>query len=155
MKPALGEIWVYLSASPLLHLTLTLCAYLLGDWLFRRSGRKALFNPVLLAVLTLVALLAFTDTPYPTYFAGAQFVHFLLGPATVALAVPLYFNFSKLRSLWMPLSLGLLAGSATAALSSVGIAHSDCHDHCSRSSNSWSVRVVRSTSKWARVFLGS
>lgn len=122
MKPALGEIWVYLSASPLLHLTLTLCAYLLGDWLFRRSGRKALFNPVLLAVLTLVALLAFTDTPYPTYFAGAQFVHFLLGPATVALAVPLYFNFSKLRSLWMPLSLGLLAGSATAALSSVGIA---------------------------------
>ncbi len=122
MKPALGEIWVYLSASPLLHLTLTLCAYLLGDWLFRRSGRKALFNPVLLAVLTLVALLAFTDTPYPTYFAGAQFVHFLLGPATVALAVPLYFNFSKLRSLWMPLSLGLLAGSASAALSAVGIA---------------------------------
>ena len=122
MKPALGEIWVYLSASPLLHLTLTLCAYLLGDWLFRRSGRKALFNPVLLAVLTLVALLAITDTPYPTYFAGAQFVHFLLGPATVALAVPLYFNFSKLRSLWMPLSLGLLAGSATAALSAVGIA---------------------------------
>jgi len=122
MKPALNEIWVYLSASPLLHLTLTLCAYLLGDWLFRKSGRKPLFNPVLLAVLGLVTLLTLTATPYPTYFAGAQFVHFLLGPATVALAVPLYFNFSKLRRLWMPLSVGLLAGSVTAALSAVGIA---------------------------------
>lgn len=122
MRPALNEIWVYLSTSPLLHLTLTVCAYLLGDWLFRRSGRRALFNPVLLAVLMLVAVLMLTDTSYQTYFAGAQFVHFLLGPATVALAVPLYFNFSKLRRLWLPLSVGLLAGCLTAALSAIGLA---------------------------------
>lgn len=118
----LGEIWVYLSASPLLHLTLTVVAYLAADWLYRKSGRNPLLNPVLLAVAALVALLAASGTSYPAYFEGAQFVHFLLGPATVALAVPLYFNFSKVRRLWLPLAAGLLAGAVTAALSAVGIA---------------------------------
>jgi predicted murein hydrolase (TIGR00659 family) len=118
----LEEIWVYLSASPLLHLTLTVVAYLAADWLYRKSGRNPLLNPVLLAVATLVALLAASSTSYPAYFEGAQFVHFLLGPATVALAVPLYFNFSKVRRLWLPLAAGLLAGAVTAALSAVGIA---------------------------------
>lgn len=123
MNPGrLGEIWVYLAASPLLHLTLTLAAYLLADFVYRRSGRRSLLHPVLLAVLLLVGLLAATGTSYPTYFEGAQFVHFLLGPATVALAVPLYFNFRKLKRLWLPLTAGLLAGAATAALSAVGIA---------------------------------
>lgn len=84
-----GDIWVYLSASPLLHLTLTLAAYLAADWLFRRSGHKALLNPVLLAVLALVSILTATGTRYETYFEGAQFIHFLLGPATVALAMGL------------------------------------------------------------------
>lgn len=122
MPGSFREIWVYLAASPLLGLTLTLAAYLLGDWIYRRARQHPLLNPVLLAIALLVALLTLTDTSYPTYFEGAQFVHFLLGPATVALAVPLYFNFSKLRRLWLPLLGGLLAGSLTAAVSAIGIA---------------------------------
>jgi predicted murein hydrolase (TIGR00659 family) len=118
----LGEIWVYLSTSPLLHLTLTVVAYLAGDFLYRRSGRQPLLHPVLLAIMMLVALLTASRTTYPTYFEGAQFVHFLLGPATVALAVPLYLNFGKLGRLWLPLVIGLLVGTSTAALSAVGIA---------------------------------
>jgi predicted murein hydrolase (TIGR00659 family) len=118
----LTEIWVYLAASPLLHLTLTVAAYLLADFVYRKSGRRSLLNPVLVAVLILVGLLTASDTSYPTYFEGAQFVHFLLGPATVALAVPLYFNFWKLKRLWLPITAGLLAGAATAALTAVGIA---------------------------------
>lgn len=116
------DIWVYLAATPLLGLTLTLVAYLLGDWIYRRANRHPLLNPVLLAVIALVTLLSITRTPYQTYFEGAQFVHFLLGPATVALAVPLYFNFSKLRRLWLPLLGGLIAGSLTAAVSAIGFA---------------------------------
>jgi predicted murein hydrolase (TIGR00659 family) len=77
---------------------------------------------VLLAVLMLVGLLTVSATSYPTYFEGAQFVHFLLGPATVALAVPLYFNFWKLKRLWLPISVGLLAGAVTAALLAAAIA---------------------------------
>jgi predicted murein hydrolase (TIGR00659 family) len=119
VRDSFREIWVYLAATPLLHLTLTLGAYLLGDWIYRRAGKHPLLNPVLLAILMLVALLSLTRTPYPTYFEGAQFVHFLLGPATVALAVPLYF---KLRRLWLPLLGGLIVGSLTAALSAIGIA---------------------------------
>jgi predicted murein hydrolase (TIGR00659 family) len=119
---SLREVWVYLAATPLLGLTLTLATYLLGDWIYRRANHHPLLNPVLLAVAALVVLLSVTRTPYPTYFDGAQFVHFLLGPATVALAVPLYFNFSKLRRLWLPLLGGLVAGSLTAAVSAIGIA---------------------------------
>lgn len=118
----LAEIWVYLAASPLLHLTLTVLAYLVGDWLYRRANMHPLLNPVLLAVVMLVTLLTLTDTAYPTYFEGAQFVHFFLGPATVALAVPLYFNFHKLRRMWLPLLGGLLVGAVTAVLSAIGVA---------------------------------
>jgi len=122
MSGSFREIWVYLAATPLLGLTITLIAYLLGDWIYRRANHHPLLNPVLLAVVALVTVLYATGTPYQTYFDGAQFVHFLLGPATVALAVPLYFNFSKLRRLWLPLLGGLIAGSVTAALSAIGIA---------------------------------
>jgi len=118
----LTEIWVYLSASPLLHLSLTVVAYLIADGLYRRAGRHPLLHPVLISIVVLVSALTATGTEYSTYFEGAQFVHFLLGPATVALAVPLYFNFPKLRQLWLPLAAGLLCGALTAALSAVAIA---------------------------------
>ena len=118
----LADIWVYLAASPLLHLTLTLLAYLIGDWLYQRANMHPLLNPVLLAIVMLVSLLTATRTSYATYFEGAQFVHFLLGPAVVALAVPLYFNAHYLRRMWLPVLGGLLVGATTAVLSAVGVA---------------------------------
>ena len=118
----LADIWVYLAASPLLHLTLTLLAYLIGDWLYQRANMHPLLNPVLLAIVMLVSLLTVTRTSYAAYFEGAQFVHFLLGPAVVALAVPLYFNAHYLRRMWLPLLGGLMVGAATAVLSAVGAA---------------------------------
>ena len=119
---SIGEIWVYLAASPLLWLSMTLAVYLVGQWLFRRSGGRALFNPVALAITLLVSLLLLTGTPYTTYFSGAQFIHFLLGPATVALAIPLYLHWDRVRRLFLPILAGLLAGSLTAILSAMGIA---------------------------------
>jgi len=110
----IGEIWVYLAATPLTGLTVTLAAYLFGRWLFRRSGHFPLLNPVLIAVVSLVGLLTLTGVGYHTYFEGAQFVHFLLGPATVALAVPLYRQFEKVRRSALSLGGALLAGSLTA-----------------------------------------
>jgi predicted murein hydrolase (TIGR00659 family) len=118
----LGDIWVYLSATPLLGLTATLLAYLLAYWIYERVRFNPLANPVAIAVCLLVGLLVLTDTPYRTYFEGAQFVHFLLGPATVALAIPLYDQRAKLARLWLPLTLGLAAGVVTAIVSAVGIA---------------------------------
>ncbi len=121
MTPRLNELWVYLAASPLLGLTVTLVAYQGAYWIFRRSGMHPLANPVLLAVSLLVALLLATGTPYRTYFDGAQFVHFLLGPATVALAVPLYTQFRRVRAMALPIAVGLAAGSLTAILSAVAV----------------------------------
>jgi predicted murein hydrolase (TIGR00659 family) len=77
---------------------------------------------VLLSVLALVAILWATGTPYATYFEGAQFVHFLLGPATVALAIPLYAQLARLKRLALPLLLTLVVGSVTAAMSAVAVA---------------------------------
>jgi len=119
----LGDIWVYLAASPLLHLTLTVLAYLLGDWVFRRSGRRAVLNPVLLSMILLVIVLTVTGTEYQTYFAGAQFVHFMLGPATVALAVPLYRNLPTIRRLWLPILASIAIGALVSATSAVLVAH--------------------------------
>ena len=122
MDRLIGEIWVYLAASPLLWLTMTLVAYLAGQWLFQRSGGRALFNPVALAIALVVLLLLLTDTPYATYFSGAQFIHFLLGPATVVLAIPLYLHWERVRQLFLPIIAGLATGSLIAILSAMGLA---------------------------------
>jgi predicted murein hydrolase (TIGR00659 family) len=119
----LGGIWVYLAASPLLGLTLTLLAYQGAVLVSKACKGHPLANPVLLAIAALVALLSATGTPYRTYFDGAQFVHFLLGPATVALAIPLHAQLKRLRVMAIPLLAALLAGSLTAGLSAVLIGH--------------------------------
>jgi predicted murein hydrolase (TIGR00659 family) len=118
----LGTLWVYLSTSPLLGLVVTLLAYILSCRLYEMGNRHPLLNPVALAMVLLILLLMLTGTPYSRYFEGAQFVHFLLGPATVALAVPLYQQFSKLRELWSVVLLTILAGVLCATLSAVGVA---------------------------------
>lgn len=118
----LGQVWVYLSASPLLWLSVTLVAYLAAFGLYRMAGDNPLLNPVALAVALLIAILLATGTPYATYFEGAQFVHFLLGPATVALAVPLYRQLGRLRRLWLPVAVAVVVGVTVAALSAVAIA---------------------------------
>lgn len=122
MNDRVASLWVYLSASPLLHLTLTVCFFVAARWLYRVTGKHSWMNPVLLTVLALVLVLKITDTPYSVYFEGAKFVHFLLGPATVALAIPLYRQWACLKRHPMALSVSLLIGSITAATSAVVIA---------------------------------
>jgi predicted murein hydrolase (TIGR00659 family) len=115
----LKDIWVYLAASPLLHLTLTLVAFQAGAWIYARVNKNPLANPVLIAVLIVLALLLGTGTSYSTYFEGAQFVHFLLGPATVALAIPLYRQLEQIKRSALAILVSLISGSLTAALTAV------------------------------------
>ena len=77
---------------------MTLLAFALGDAVSARLRRHPLANPVVIAAGLLIALLIATGTPYSTYFEGAQFVHFLLGPATVALGLPLWRNRVAVRA---------------------------------------------------------
>ncbi|MGB8338994.1 MAG: LrgB family protein [Burkholderiales bacterium] len=121
MPQKFTELWVYLATTPLLGLTITLLTYQAAYWLYRRGNFNPLLNPVALSVAALVLLLLASGTPYETYFDGAKFVHFLLGPATVALAIPLYSQMNKLKQMLLPLLAALLAGAATAIISAVGI----------------------------------
>jgi len=122
MNENVASMWVYLSASPLLHLTITVTLFVLARWLYRKTGQRAWLNPVLLTVLVIVGLLSFTNTPYDVYFEGAQFVHFLLGPATVALAVPLYRQINLVKRYPLALLASIVCGSVVAMLTAVFIA---------------------------------
>jgi predicted murein hydrolase (TIGR00659 family) len=122
MTSRFTDIWVYLSASPLLGLTATLLAYQFAYAIYARARFNPLANPVAIAVAILVLILTVTKTPYQTYFDGAQFVHFLLGPATVALAIPLYQQVEKLKRDWFALLASAVLGSAAAIATAMGVA---------------------------------
>lgn len=114
-------LWVYLTQTPLLWLTVTLAAYAVADALAERAGRHPLVNPVLVSVVLVGGLLLVSGTDYSTYFGGAQFIHFLLGPATVALALPLWEHRALVMRAGLPMLAALVAGSVTAAVSAMGI----------------------------------
>ncbi|SKA37667.1 TIGR00659 family protein [Enhydrobacter aerosaccus] len=122
MSEPFYKLWVYLAAGPLVWLTATLIAYQIGRYLQARTRGNPAANPVLIAVILLVLLLARTDVPYAQYFAGAQFVHFLLGTATVALGLPLWREAAMLRRHIGPLLLSIAGGSVTAAGTAVVVA---------------------------------
>jgi predicted murein hydrolase (TIGR00659 family) len=120
MTSNLNDIWAYLAATPLLGLTATLLAYQFAFMIYTKAKMSPLANPVAIAVVILVLLLTVTKTSYETYFSGAQFVHFLLGPATVALAVPLDQQLNKLKRHWFSFLMAALLGSASAIAVAMG-----------------------------------
>jgi predicted murein hydrolase (TIGR00659 family) len=120
--PSLADIWVYLSATPLFGLTLTLVAYLVAESIYQRSNKHPLANPVLIAICVIIATLTITKTDYQTYFQGAQFVHFLLGTATVALAIPLARLWKELAAQALPLMVAMLMGGAVSVLVAISVA---------------------------------
>ncbi len=115
------QLWVFLSTTPLFGLTLTLAAYVLAHAFYVRVGQAPWANPVPWTVVLIAALLLASGTPYPTYFSGAQFIHFLLGPAVVAMAWPLWQRREELRRRWLAILVAGLAGGFTAAGSAVVI----------------------------------
>ena len=119
--PKFVELWIYLSATPLFGLTATLVIYVLAQAAYTRLNQAAWANPVLWTVVVLACALLAGDVPYPTYFAGAQFIHFLLGPAVVALAWPLWQRRIELRRRWGRLLVAALAGGTAASLSAVAL----------------------------------
>jgi putative effector of murein hydrolase len=105
------ELWRRLAAEPLFWLAATLGAYALGLRLQAVARGFPLANPVLIAIVLIGVLLRATGTPYQAYFAAAQPIHLLLGPATVALAVPLVAALPLLRRSLGGVGLALVAGA--------------------------------------------
>ena len=119
--PQFVELWVYLSATPLFGLTATLVVYVLAHAFYVRVQQAPWANPVLWTVLVIAGGLLSTGVSYPTYFAGAQFIHFLLGPAVVALAWPLWERRVELLRRWRLLLVAALAGGVAASGSALAL----------------------------------
>ena len=112
----LYNIWIYLQAEPLFWLTLTIGSYLIADFIYRKSNLFPLLNPVAISVLLVSLILIFFNIQYERYFEGAKFIHFLLGPATVALAVPIYKKWDLIVINSKAIFISLLIGSIFAIL---------------------------------------
>jgi putative effector of murein hydrolase len=121
MNVVVQNLWTPLETTPLLWLAVTLAAYSLGRLVQQACKGSAFASPVLIAVILVAAVVLATRTSYQAYFAGAQFINFLLGPATIALAVPLAKNYDLIRKNLHNIGLALLAGSITSVVSGVAI----------------------------------
>jgi predicted murein hydrolase (TIGR00659 family) len=110
-----------LSTGPLLYLGLTCAVYAIAVEINRRSGCHPIANPVLLSVCCLIAFLWFAHVDYQHYFANVQLIHFLLGPATVALAAPLFRHHQTVRQAALPILAGVVCGSAAGVLTALAI----------------------------------
>jgi len=95
----------------LLWLPCTIVLYAGSSALYRRLDKAPIANPTLLTIIALVLILAYSGIPYKSYFEGVEVLHYLLGTAVVALALPLYRNASRLRGRYLCMALALVAGS--------------------------------------------
>ena len=116
-KDKLYSIWVYLQAEPLFWLTLTIGSYLIGDYLYKRSKLFPLVNPVAISIFIVSLVLINLDISYERYFDGAKFIHFMLGPATVALAIPIYRQLRLIQKETLSIFVSLITGSLIAIIS--------------------------------------
>ena len=119
----LYEVWVYLQAEPLFWLTLTIGCYLFADFLYKSSGLFPLLNPVAISVALVSGCLIIFDVEYERYFNGAKFIHFLLGPATVALAIPIYLNWRVVSTERVAILATVFIGSVFAIAITFGISY--------------------------------
>ncbi|MCW8887067.1 MAG: LrgB family protein [Motiliproteus sp.] len=113
---------LHLADSPLLPVAMTLVAFQIGIWLFNRLKHPAWLPPIVSSGLILVGLILLMPIDYNQYFQGARWISFLLGPATVALAIPLFLQFHHIRQLFMPITITLFIGAPLAAGLSLAIA---------------------------------
>ncbi len=117
----ISDIWVYLSGDPLFALVITLASYQLGYLIYVKANRHPLANPVLISVVVTSFTIHLLDMPYAKYFEGAQFIHFLLGTATVALAIPIYHGFKTMGRKIFPIIFAMVVGSVASIASAVAI----------------------------------
>lgn len=116
-------------SSPVVLLTATLAAYEIGAAVYRRSNFFPLLHPAIVGALLIAALLSVIGIDYTTYADGTLVLRWLLGTATVALAIPLYRHVSLIRELAIPIAVTVVLGAAVGALSVVGIAWLGGCDH--------------------------
>ena len=102
----------FFEQSVFFGVSVSLAAYGIGV-LLQKKFKFALFNPLLISVVLTIAVLLTAHISYDTFYEGAQYLSYLLTPATVCLAVPLYEKLSLLKSNWKAIFAGILSGVIT------------------------------------------
>lgn len=115
------ELWTHFQNFPVLWLVVTLLVFLFASWINAKAGKTPFLHPVLVSLSLIIVVLELVDTDYATYMQGGQYIHLLLGPAVVALAVPLYDNIATVKRLLVPLLVGCICGAVVAAVSAIMI----------------------------------
>ncbi len=95
---------------------ISLLGYELG-LILKKKFKMAILNPLLIGVIAVIAVLVLFDIDYDTYNKGGQYISYLLTPATVCLAVPLYEQLTLLKNNWKAVLAGILSGSLTSLVS--------------------------------------
>lgn len=116
------HLWPYLQSNPWLGLGLTLLVFYLAQWVYVKYQQHPLLHPVLTSIVIIISCLLLAGIDYQQYMVGGQLIHFLLGPATVALAWPLYQNLNLIKRLWLPILVTVVVGVLIGASSAVGLA---------------------------------
>jgi len=117
----LDALIAYVTSTPLVWIIVTISAYKIGILVYEKSGKNALLQPIVIAYMIMLPILLLANIPYKQYFESVSIIHFLLGPATVALALPLYKNLKLIRSYFMPIVVTLFLGGTFTILSALGI----------------------------------
>jgi putative effector of murein hydrolase len=115
----LMEVWL---SGPMLSIGLTLAAFIAAQWLFTKCRRPLWMPPVLIAAVILAVVVWVSGIGFSQYQQGARWLTVLLGPATVALGVPLYQQMHHIRALWRPILFTLPVAATLAAGYALGIA---------------------------------
>ena len=95
--------------SVFIGVMISLASYGLGMWLRKKTG-LSFMNPLLISIILVIAFLLLTGVSYQTYAEGANAISFLLTPATICLAVPLYKQFNLLKKNWKAVVAGVVSG---------------------------------------------
>ncbi|MDD2384321.1 MAG: LrgB family protein [Sulfurospirillaceae bacterium] len=111
----------YVTTTPLTWIIITISVYKIGIILYEKTGKHSLLQPIVIAYLIILPILLLAKIPYQQYFASVSILHFFLGPATVALALPLYKNLKLIRSYFVPIMVTLFVGGTFTILSALGI----------------------------------
>jgi len=111
----------YITSTPLTWLLLTLGAFKFGIIVYEKSNKQVLLQPIIVSYLIIMSVILFTGTSYEEYFKGVEIIHFFLGPATVALALPLYNNLKYIKSLFIPIMITLVVAGVFSILIAVGL----------------------------------
>lgn len=111
----------YITTTPLLWLILTIGSYKLGIIIYEKFNKHTLLQPIIIAYAIIMSVLLISGVSYEEYFKGVEIIHFFLGPATVALALPLYNNLKHIKSLFIPILITLIIAGVFSILIAVGL----------------------------------